>query len=282
MELHFINPHIRFATNSENAVLNDELHYCYDCRLFYIKEGEGTLKSNGRIYNFSKDTVIYVPPGTGYNILHEKQKSPLNILIFNFDLVDDFAHIKKTLGTANENNFNPQKVVVYDMPSEFEEIIVQTAPLLYENLKKCTNEFLYKDIYYRETASTILKSCLIEILRKSAINSKLKIVSRVTEYIHSNYNNSELTNDVIAAHLGYHPYYLSQVMKRTMGETLHSYLLHYRIRVAKDFLITTDFEINTIAWKCGFNSTAYFIKQFKLRTGITPYQFRKANINLIG
>ena len=159
----------------------------------------------------------------------------------------------------------------------FSDVIVQTIPHLYEKLTKCTNEFLYKDKYYRETSSAILKTCLIELLRKSTVASEFKIIPQITEYIHKNYNKPELTNEDISKLFGYHPYYLSQLMKQATGETLHTYLLHYRIRIAKNLLVTTDSEISTVAWKCGFNSTSYFIKQFKLRTGTIPKQFRKSN-----
>ncbi|MBQ7971739.1 MAG: helix-turn-helix transcriptional regulator, partial [Clostridia bacterium] len=87
-----------------------------------------------------------------------------------------------------------------------------------------------------------------------------------------------LTNEMIAAHFHYHPYYIRNLKKQQTGETLHQYLLRYRIRIAKNKLITTDADIGTIAWKCGFNTAAYFIKTFKTHTGLTPKQYRKKNM----
>ena len=281
MELYNINPHIRFAKHFESTTFNNILRCCYDCRLFYIKEGNGSLKVNNQIYKFSNDTVFYFPPGTAYRLFFEKKDSVPVIIIFNFDLIDNFAHLKDSLGTADESNFNPQKIITYDLPKEFSDIIVTKAPLIYEKLKKCTNEFLYKDSYYRHICSANLKACLFEILRQNSLTSEFKIIPQLTKYIHENYASPELTNEKIAKKFGYHPYYLSQLMKQATGETLHTYLLHYRIRIAKDHLITTNWEINTIAWKCGFNSTSYFIKQFRQRTGVTPHQFRKLNKNLV-
>lgn len=281
MDLSLLNPHIRFAKRFENTPLNDALRFCYDCRLFYIIDGNCDLEVKNQNYTLSNGTVLYIPPGTAYRFLNKEPKSQLTMLIFNFDLVSDYAHIKESLGTANESNFNSEKIIKYSLPDEFTNVTIQTLPHLYEKLKMLTNEFLHKDKYYRHAASAIMKSCLIELLRKSIFNTEFKIIPELTKYLHTHYQNSELTNEDIAKEFGYHPYYLSQLMKQATGETLRSFLLHYRIRVSKDRLIATDWEISTIAWKCGFNSTSYFIKQFKLKTGITPHQFRKANKNSI-
>lgn len=281
MDLSSLNPHIRFAKYIEDTLIHDALRFCYDCRLFYIKEGNYDLKIGNQTYNLSAGTVLYIPPGTAYRFLHQNSPSPLKMLVFDFDLISDYAHIKESLGTANEADFNSQKIIKYDLPNEFTNITIQILPHLYEKLKKCTDEFLHKDKYYRHASSAILKNCLIELLRKSSVATEFKIIPDLTKYVQNHYHEAQLTNEDIAKEFGYHPYYLSQLMKKATGETLRSFILHYRIRIAKDFLITTDWEISIIAWKCGFNSTSYFIKQFKYLTGITPRQFRKFNKSLI-
>ncbi len=236
------------------------------------------MESNGENYDLSKNSATFIPPGSCYRFCRKEDENPLELLVFNFDLVYDYSHIKSSLGTATQASFDPKKIISYPMPQEFSRIVLQSAPQLYDSLKKCVNEFLYKEQYYRETASTLLKWCLINLLREDALASNYKIVTSVMEYIHTNYANAELDNAVIAAHFNYHPYYLSQLIKQATGRTLHTHLSHYRIRIAKNYLTTTDMDINTISWKCGFNSTAYFIKQFKQSTGVTPKQYRNSHM----
>ena len=124
-------------------------------------------------------------------------------------------------------------------------------------------------------------SRVLDLLREVGISAEFKIIPHVIDYIHHHYHETNITNKDIAKKFNYHPYYLSQLIKKATGKTLHSYLLHYRIRVAKNYLLTTDWDIATVAWKSGFNSTAYFIKQFKLRIGQTPKQYQKKNANLV-
>ena len=166
------------------------------------------------------------------------------------------------------------------MPSEFAGLIIQYAPSLYESLKECTDEFLLQPEYYQEKASTLLKMCLIELLRESKTPVS-QTANQIQDYIHKHYHETELTNKDIAQTFNYHPHYASHLMKLATGQSLHQYLLYYRIRVAKNYLITTDMDIKTIAWKSGFNSVSYFIKMFREYTGVTPRHYRQSHANQI-
>lgn len=275
MYLHQLNPHIRHAYYYNLPIIPIKSR-CYDCRLFFFKEGSGTLEIEEEKYHFSSGTAIFLPPGTIYQF-HMKGNQA-RYLIFNFDLICDFAHIKESLGTAHAEEFNAKKMPHYQLPSEFSKPIFLEIPQLFEILEKCTSDFLTKPLYYREVCSARLKRCLIEILRADEAEPESSVIRQITDYVHQNFNNPALTNELVADHFHYHPYYISNLMKQQTGETLHQYLLRYRIRIAKNKLITTNADIGTIAWKCGFNSAAYFIKIFKSYTGITPKQYRKKNM----
>lgn len=276
MSLSQLNPHIRHAYFYDEFPIKSIDSQCYDCRLFFFKEGSGSLRIDNEEYHFSSKSVIFLPPGTRYQFNMKKEKSIY--LIFNFDLVSDFSHLKESLGTARAENFNPEKIPQYSLPCEFSKPIIQQTPQLFETLEKCTADFLTKPPYYREVCSARLKRCLLELLRSNAAFPESETIRKIIKYVQQHYSDANLTNEQIAAHFHYHPYYISNLMKQQTGETLHQYLLRYRIRIAKNQLITTDADIATVAWKCGFNTTAYFIKIFKAHTGQTPKQYQKSNI----
>jgi len=128
---------------------------------------------------------------------------------------------------------------------------------------------------YRETSSALLKFCLIEIIKSIEKSHNSDRLLPILNYIHENYFDATLSNESIAKLFGYHPYYLSQMIREHTGLSLHQYLISYRIKMSKKKLITTNEPINTIAWKSGFSSTAYFIKLFKSKVGVTPNTYRK-------
>ena len=275
MKLSDINPHIRYASVHYNLIAKPSDSICYDCRLFFVKEGNGTIIANGKSYKITNNTVIYFPPGTQYHIYRDKHCTGIAMVIINFDLVNHFCHLSKSLGTASVQNYVPEKLITYDLPEEFSTPFAKTSPEFSELLYKCCDEFLMQPPLYRETASALLKLFLTELMRKYAPDNTMQKVSPILEYIHTNYHDADLTNENIAKKFNYHPYYLSQMMKECTGMTLHQYLTHYRIKTAQKNLITTYDTINVIAWKSGFRTVAYFIKTFKEQVGVTPKKYRK-------
>ncbi|MEE1296325.1 MAG: AraC family transcriptional regulator [Bifidobacterium sp.] len=67
--------------------------------------------------------------------------------------------------------------------------------------------------------------------------------------------------------------------QRTFARALHqspmTYLLHRRISAAADLLVGGELPVADIAVRCGFDSPAYFARQFKAVTGMSPREYRK-------
>ena len=64
-------------------------------------------------------------------------------------------------------------------------------------------------------------------------------------------------------------------MKASLGTTLHSYLIFYRIEKAKRFLTDTESTVFEISKMCGYNNFSNFSYDFKKRTGYTPLRNRE-------
>ena len=273
-----INPHIRYAATHYTFLDKNFDSICYDCRFFFVEEGTGTITANGQSYSFLANTAIFLPPGTKYHLYLNKSSHKFIMTVVNFDLINDYCLFSTSLGTASEQNFSPEKLITYELPEVFSNILVKQVPGLTEMLHKCAQEFSLQNAFYRESASALLKLCLMEFQRNHNRDSETSKIAPVLQFIHSNYHNATLTNELIATTFNYNPGYLSQMMKDYTGKSLHQYLISYRLKIAKENLITTDDSINIIAWKSGFQSTAYFIKAFKEQTGMTPGKYRKEYI----
>ena len=273
-----INPHIRYAATHYTFLDKNFDSICYDCRFFFIEEGTGTITANGQSYSFLANTAIFLPPGTKYHLYLDKSSHKFTMTVVNFDLINDYCLLSTSLGTASEQNFSLEKLITYELPEVFSNVLVKQVPGLTELLHKCTQEFSNQNSFYRESASALLKLCLMEFQRNHNRDSEMSKIAPVLQFIHSNYHNATLTNELIATTFNYNPGYLSQMMKDYTGKSLHQYLISYRLKIAKENLTTTDDSINIIAWKSGFQSTAYFIKAFKEQTGMTPGKYRKEYI----
>ena len=281
MKLSDINPHIRYAATHyflSNAPFDS---ICYDCRLFFMKKGTGRVIANGSEYHFSDNTALFFPSGTKYHFYPNKSGSSFACIVIDFDLVNDFSHLGNSLGTAAEPDFCPERLIQYPMPTEFSTVLIRTAPSAANLLDKCCEEFLVQNPLYREISSALLKLCLLDLVRDFSQDKAFAKIIPVIDYIHANYADTSLSNASIAKLFNYHPYYLSQMIRQYAGQSLHRYLISYRIRMAKKKLVTTDDPISTVAWKTGFPSPAYFTAQFKEKVGVTPNVYRKEHIHFL-
>lgn len=98
------------------------------------------------------------------------------------------------------------------------------------------------------------------------------LVSRVMEYIDQHYD-EELTLEVISTAFHCSKCYLCRLFSQTTHRTIISYLNSIRIQNACRLLRQTNLSISQISNLTGYNSTAYFDRQFRRYTGQTPSTF---------
>lgn len=79
----------------------------------------------------------------------------------------------------------------------------------------------------------------------------------------------------LAVALGVSPYHLCRVFKNQTGETLHSYRLDLRLRVALERLETGRRTCSELAFELGFSSHSHFTAVFRRRLGFTPSEARQ-------
>ena len=78
----------------------------------------------------------------------------------------------------------------------------------------------------------------------------------------------------IAAEVGYHPAYFSELFKRTTGETFMESLTKLRIGYARSMLLS-GFSVSDACFLSGFGSLSNFLEMFKRNCKITPSEYRK-------
>ncbi len=280
MKVSDINPHIRYCKAHLAPTNTVRTSVCYDCRIFYMETAAGHVLINGVKYNFSNGDMVYLPPQTHYRFTFSPCEK-FKIAVLDFDLVNDFSDRKESLGTATEESFCPDMVPDYALCAELSEPIIRNMPKLASAISESADGFLKKPLFYRERASAMLKLCLLELVQKNTMNSPYsQLCESVLSYIHENYADPTLTNEIIAKKFNYHPYHLSRIIRQETGRTLHQYLAYYRVHIAKNLLVTTEYDIEEIAWRAGFSSAAYFIKTFRTDTTMTPKKYRNLHFHI--
>lgn len=280
MHISDLNPHIRHARLHKEAFqTSTQPSVCYDCRLFYFDNISGMFETEKEKYNIINKTAVFLPPETEYKF-NVSFKEDATLIIFNFDLTNRNSHLKNSLGTATKTTFQKELVPPYTPFSELSSPIIRELPNIERMLVQCIDNFILKNACYRESSSALLKMCLLELIKQDTGNAHSELCKNVLAYLHENYSDVSLKNEDISAKFNYHPYHLSNIIKEETGKTLHQFLIYYRLRNARDLLITTRYSIAEIAWRSGFDSPAYFTKMFKKNVGITPKDYRRQYMNV--
>lgn len=84
----------------------------------------------------------------------------------------------------------------------------------------------------------------------------------------------QLSVDDCARAIGVSRSSLSHSFRTVTGQSIPRALNDIRLRHARALLVTTDLEIIDVAMECGFNDQAWFSRQFKSLTGLSPSHWR--------
>ena len=127
---------------------------------------------------------------------------------------------------------------------------------------------------YRAQGSAILKQLILKVLETVDENAlPARMVEALDKYIRDNAGD-DISNTEIGAIFGYHPFYISKILKDRKGTTLRQYIIAYRLKLAKKLLSESAKSVNEVSEECGFNDPSYFTKTFKSAFGMTPKDYR--------
>ncbi|WP_264190778.1 helix-turn-helix domain-containing protein [Mesobacillus jeotgali] len=110
-------------------------------------------------------------------------------------------------------------------------------------------------------------------LNETTYEPNKDLIERAKELITNNYSKSTETKK-IAQMLGVSNNHLVRLFKQYHGKTISEYLIELRLKEATRLLTHTDTEITKVALDAGFQSMSNFYKTFKMRTGLTPKEYR--------
>jgi AraC-like DNA-binding protein len=102
--------------------------------------------------------------------------------------------------------------------------------------------------------------------------SKIKLAKQI---IISDMNNPPSLNE-LAKKVGLNIKKLKTDFKEFYGAPVFTFLLNYKMELAKELLQEQQLNVNEIALHIGYSNSSHFIAAFKRKYGITPKQFSKS------
>lgn len=270
MDFSCLNPFIRSVALYESARKSGERR-AYDARLIYMISGDLTAEVDGlKKIHLAPGQLLYVPSGTKYSLKGQYVRA----VVINLDLDMSFSHLKDVINPVSPDAFD-EKMLHGCILTPFDKpLFLEDAESERDNFIDLSNVFVTGEGAFRDRISARVKLILIKLAETADENAlPSRMVDTLDSYIRENCG-SEISNTEIGAIFGYHPFYVSRLLKEKKGVTLHQYVISHRLKIAKSYLSTTKKSIAEIAEETGFTDSSYFTKTFKAQEGISPKDYR--------
>ena len=280
--MHFceIAPFVRFArglTLTAEAAYEEVIPL--DARLFYTKGGYGKIRVGGAVYEMPRHALLLIGAGVAYQLL--TPEVGVEYLAVNFDYTQGGAHRPLPIRPVPTARFLPEMLIA---PASIEDcgalsgvLYIKGGEGYAERLAAILDEHAKKLAYYREKSGHMLAELLTDAVRHTKADGALHgrtTEARLLEYIREHHKEG-LTNLTVGRAFGYHPNYVSALVKGLTGMPLRRYLLHLRVLDAAHLLETTAMSVGEVAAACGFCDAAYFSGYFKRYFGVAPSHYRQ-------
>ena len=246
-------------------------------RLYYVKEGEGTIST--------PEAGLTMKPGNMYLVPSFMPHS----MTCQSGLRFYYLFVYERYGTQSDI-FD-----LYSFPYEVEAN--QAIDLLFENycnyypeltLPYSSAEDFYAHPSYREYA---IRYAQMDRSQKMQLQGFVWIVAsffmakaqkieemderllKVIDYVKENVG-KVIETETLANMVCLTKSHLERLFREKLGTSPLQYILRTKIQCAQRLLMTTNYSINVIAHEVGFDDPSYFIRVFRQKIGFTPQDYR--------
>ena len=124
----------------------------------------------------------------------------------------------------------------------------------------------FKKAVFQFFTETIMPEMTVE-------NQESDKIARVKAYIDAHLD-GDVTLLRLSEEVHISPQYLCKIFKAETNCNIADYINERRMERAVYYIKNTQISVSDIALKVGFGSSAYFIKKFKMRFGVTPKKYQ--------
>jgi AraC-like DNA-binding protein len=266
--------HIQVEKQTEYPLVDDPSHHYFhwstgrrlsEYQILYITKGQGVFESEitGLKKVSAGDLFILFP-----NIWH-RFKPDINTgwdeywIEFDGDLIDHYR---------NQEFLNPENpVLTIGLLDDVAENYLKIIQLIKD--EKPGFQYIASGILL-QILGQLFASKKYQLFNGKVIENQIRQAKLIIfENMHKTILQEEIAGGI---GMGYSLY--RKKFKEYTGISPAQYQINLRINKAKELLITTNKTLKEIAQTLGFDSSDYFFRLFKQKTGVTPSDFREKNI----
>lgn len=218
--------------------------------MFYLS-GNGYLENKANLkLPFSKNTLVVVPPRFYHGSVSNGEFVNISVEA-DFDIMSSFC--------------NPDCIVLPEN-SNIEKLMNMILQNFSQNVNLCDALF------------HALEICILQCIRRPMQSEVSATVEKIKMELIENFDNPDIDTTELLCMSGYAEDYIRSKFRETTGYTPKEFLTRQRINYAKKLLeiYNTGISVEKLSEMCGFTDSIYFSKKFKLHTGVSPSEYKKA------
>lgn len=268
----------------ENYTIGMHSHDFYEIN--FVLKGTGRHYIENQFCDIQRGCVFVIPPNIQHGYI---QQEPLDVyhILLSCTFMQHYAFELKNLpGYSILFEIEPYLRGTYQgslflklNESEMNELENKLNTLL----AVCNEDYNGSGVM-KNALSLIIIALLCKHISERNKNSRLYVkknhqqaIVMCLEFIHTQYS-KKISIDTLSkiCHLS-RSTLLRNFKMMCKCSPIH-YLNNYRIKKAKELMLTTDWDLSNVAISCGFYDQSHFTKTFRQIENMTPSQFKKANM----
>lgn len=217
-------------------------------------------KTGTEIYNFSSGkfyaapgTVLLIPKGERYTIELEGEESSVSVIDFEIPDTDLTPHLIKDLGQTS-------------------------LSALFQDAEKIWKR---KNTAYRSECLSILYK-ILSLLAKHEETvmhpTNYAKIRPAIDYMHEHYTQKDFRVEDLSRLVELDAKYFRMLFHKKYGISPKEFVLQLKLSRAKELLTEGKNSLTEIAARLGFSDVYHLSKAFKKKTGMTPTQYKKSQI----
>ncbi|SHM50913.1 AraC-type DNA-binding protein [Chitinophaga jiangningensis] len=246
--------------------------------LIYVMQGAGVQYVNNHQFNYRKGNLFLLTPQDVYSFDID-QKTNFFFLRFNESYVRE--------KTGNDYDTVTHIAYILQNASHRPGCILKNKtdkPLIASLVSAIVDEHNRQQIYFTRISAQIISTIITIVARNIALKLPKNIkentgepILEILNYIQLNiFDPKKLHTEKLSHHFNISINYLGRYFKKQTGETLQSYITHYKIRLVEARLLHSDMRMSEIVYELGFTDESHLNRTFKKYYGVNPSEFRKA------
>lgn len=273
-----------FAIHQHKRFVSFEEHKHDYIELIYVYSGEIRQKINGKEVNIKAGEICILD----LNATHSIEPAGENDIAINILMTESFFN-SMFMSSLSENDIMSKFIIkaIYHKKKSSEYLLFPCInnEFIQIIMKRLLCECFDKKLAFDTAVNAYIVLLFTEFLRDYKNNmgdSKVKdlniaIITEIKNYLYKSYQVADLKTT--AEHFHFNADYLSKLIKNLTGDNFTGLLQDIKLKETCTLLKNSDFTIEEIMNRVGYNNMSYFYKFFKKNLNLTPVEYRNLNKN---